>query len=129
MHNELSVTLDPAPSHEWKQVFGGITGVSFWPGRGPQTVRFQGAKAVLRAREDEASQALSQFKQWVSKANDEYRAYKQNQLEEQLRRDRDALAQARASEEERQRVVDGLQLEYVPTPVPHIKPMKLSARS
>lgn len=106
----LIVTLDKPPTHEWIMVFQQMTGVLYFMGREPQRVTFDKSMAHVPTSEQQAASQLTYFKQWVEKANTDYKQYVQRNLDARLQAERDAIAAKLAQEIERQRVLGTLKL-------------------
>ena len=101
----LIITLTRTPTHDWIRVFHDITGVSFFPGREPRTVRFEGNRAWLRADEHDAAMQRRHFEEWLARAILSYHHVKVGEQKERIANERAALAEKLAREEERQRVL------------------------
>ena len=101
----LIITLTRTPPHDWIRVFHDITGVSFFPGREPRTVRFEGNRAWLRADEHDAAMQRRHFEEWLARAILSYHHVKVGEQKERIANERAALAEKLAREEERQRVL------------------------
>jgi hypothetical protein len=104
---ELVLVLEPGPTEEWKQCFYHLTGISY-VGHGPETVRFLGRTARITGSAAIAAQMLDQFKQWIAKANSDYKAKKEKELADRRRKERSDLAVRRKAEEQRLQVLKTL---------------------
>jgi hypothetical protein len=104
----LRIGLEPEPPSRWWHALGVSAQFNSFGSLRPDNVGFANGKALIPADASSAEQALGLFRQWVTKAN---RQYKQNLADEARKKEdqeRERLAQERQQAEERVKILERL---------------------
>jgi hypothetical protein len=104
----LHFILSQPPNPRWTFRFQNLGSYRFIVGKKPENFSFQGALAGIEASENEAQMLVDLFKEYVERTNKEYAAEVERNQRIETERQRQALRQAIAAEERRQRILKGL---------------------
>jgi eukaryotic-like serine/threonine-protein kinase len=101
----LVFTLNQRVTPKWEQVFHGLVGISFFPGRGPANVVFRGSTAEITAHEHQAVQIKAMFDEWLAKCEKDYPSMLRRELWEQQAKEQERIRQETLETERRARVL------------------------
>lgn len=104
----LTIELNHVPNKTWIWAMNNMGGHTAVYGRGPETFRFSGNKAVVHASENEAQLVINHFKNWLLTTSRVYVSKLERDLQESERKARDEIKRRIAEEEKRMKVKGSL---------------------
>ena len=104
----LIVGLDPTPPPAWLQAMGNLEEFSHMGRAHPANVRFQNGKAIIPSDVNSVKQVVQLFRQWVDRANTEYRQTLLRDAQRRQQKEQERLHQERRAAEERAKALANL---------------------